>query len=798
MKRTWWLSLFIMGLLVPQFSPTRATQGPIRIRPTSALSASPIRLGTVESVIWTNLMNCVAAGGTLQKIAGRNDTTDAGANSVQQITAGDGYLEFTALETNKERYVGLTRDYAGTSQATIDYAIHLTAFSYRGGMVAEVRENGVYKTETSYRSGTVFRIAVESDVVKYYRDGGLFYTSQVKPSYPLVADAALLNLNATISNALISTPKDTTPPIISAIISSYITASEAVITWTTNEAADTQVEYGLTTSYGNLSSQKPLGANHRVTLIGLQPNTLYHYRVKSADGAGNLASSKDFTLKTLAIADTTPPVLSAITSSEVTTNSVMITWLSNEVANSQVEYGLTTAYGNSRALAPLELTHRVALIGLTPNTFYHYRVKSADAAANQSASGDFLFKTATAGETTAGMLDDGQVHLPAYYTNFPAPSVGVSFKDSAFGAMITRLSDGLAQFNDGVHHEYSSMSPFNLNSSRILLATHRSGYYIVDRAGNIILNGSALGIGNSAEPRWSLTNPNVFYFHEDNQLKKFELTTQQKSVVRTFTQYNSINFGGGEADISDDGDHLVIVGDDRYVGLYTFSTNTLGLTLDTYGLGGFDYFDVTPDNNVIARWGAQGAGRYKGFELFDQNMRFLRQVATFGAHADRARDLDGAEVLIVAAYNDTQPPLGCEHNGIEKVRLSDGRRTCLLGLDWNAEIHVSANSTGKKPWVLVSTTDVSSGTATATLAFNWQNIWKARYNEVILVKLDGSETRRLAHHRSRKLDDYWFMPRATISRDGKYALFDSNLGAKPLADYSDSFLVNLTNPLPLP
>src|SRR5581483_12017059 len=164
MKRTWWLSLFIMGLLVPQFSPTRATQGPIRIRPTSALSASPIRLGTVESVIWTNLMNCVAAGGTLQKIAGRNDTTDAGANSVQQITAGDGYLEFTALETNKERYVGLTRDYAGTSQATIDYAIHLTAFSYRGGMVAEVRENGVYKTETSYRSGTVFRIAVESAV----------------------------------------------------------------------------------------------------------------------------------------------------------------------------------------------------------------------------------------------------------------------------------------------------------------------------------------------------------------------------------------------------------------------------------------------------------------------------------------------------------------------------------------------------------------------------------------------------------------------------------------------------------
>jgi hypothetical protein len=664
-------------------------------------------VSAAQPVIWTNLTNCVVKGAALQKTAGRNDTTDAGANSKQQLVSGDGYLEFTALETNRERYVGFTQDYAGTSGATIDHAIHLTSFYYRGGIVAEVRENGVYKTETHYRSGTVFRIAVENGVVKYYRDGGLFYTSKLKPNYPLVVDAALLNLNATVSNALIYTAAVQPPP----------------------------------------PPPPP-------------PK------------------------------DIVPPVLSAVTSANVTADAAVITWLTNEPANSQVEYGRTTAYGNVRALTPFQTTHRVDLIGLPPNTIWHYRVKSTDAAANQSTSGDFVFMTkpSSAG-AVAGMLDDGQVRLPANYTNFVPPAV---FTDSAYGTTITRLSNGLAQFNDGVHHEYATMSPFNRDNTRILLATHHNGYYVVDRAGNIIVPSAALGLGNSAEPRWSITNPNVFYFHEGNQLKKYELTTRQISVVRTFTQFSAITFGGGEADISEDGDHIIILGDGRYAGLYTFSTNTLGTTL-LLSLGAFDSFDVTPNNNVIVRWGAQGVGRYKGFELFDGNMRFLRQVTTFGAHADSGRDLDGSEVLIIAAYNDAQPPPGCENNGVEKVRLSDGQRTCLVSLNWNTEIHVSANSFGKNPWVLVSTTDTSGDTAGAHLPSNWQSRWKVRYNELILVKLDGSERRRIAHHRSRMLDGYWFMPRAAISRDGKYALFDSNLGARPLADYSDSFLVQLIN-----
>ena len=43
---------------------------------------------------------------------------------------------------------------------------------------------------------------------------------------------------------------DTTAPTISARTATNITSSSATITWTTNEAATSQVNYGLTTSYG--------------------------------------------------------------------------------------------------------------------------------------------------------------------------------------------------------------------------------------------------------------------------------------------------------------------------------------------------------------------------------------------------------------------------------------------------------------------------------------------------------------------------------------------------------------------
>lgn len=191
-------------------------------------------------------------------------------------------------------------------------------------------------------------------------------------------------------------PGDTTPPLISGVNAGSITTTTALITWTTNENSDSQVEYGLTTGYGQSTTlnSSPVTA-HSQSLSGLTAGTLYHFRVKSIDAAGNLAVSDDFTFTTQPPPpDTIPPVISGVTSSSITHNSAIISWTTNEPADSRVEYGPTTSYGSSTPLDPAFVTsHSQTVSGLSPGTLYHYRVHSKDAAGNAEVSGDFTVTT---------------------------------------------------------------------------------------------------------------------------------------------------------------------------------------------------------------------------------------------------------------------------------------------------------------------------------------------------------------------------------------------------------------------
>lgn len=96
------------------------------------------------------------------------------------------------------------------------------------------------------------------------------------------------------------------PPVISGISASSLTQTGATISWTTDKAADTQIEYGLTTSYGNSTTLDATAVtSHSQTLSGLSANTTYNYRVKSKDSSGNLTTSANQTFKTSATAVTT-------------------------------------------------------------------------------------------------------------------------------------------------------------------------------------------------------------------------------------------------------------------------------------------------------------------------------------------------------------------------------------------------------------------------------------------------------------------------------------------------------------
>jgi hypothetical protein len=66
----------------------------------------------------------------------------------------------------------------------------------------------------------------------------------------------------------------------------------------TNTSSDTQVEYGQTASYAYLRAlNSSLVTPHSQLIIGLAPNTWY-FRMRSRDGAGNLAVFGNHQLKT--------------------------------------------------------------------------------------------------------------------------------------------------------------------------------------------------------------------------------------------------------------------------------------------------------------------------------------------------------------------------------------------------------------------------------------------------------------------------------------------------------------------
>jgi len=151
-----------------------------------------------QEITWINQVNCTASGSSLTKTGGRDDTADAAARSQQTITAGDAYLEFSAAQTNKLLYTGLTHAAIGTDFAEIDFAFKLTDYN-----IAEVRENNVYKGEAGYNTGDTFRIADEGGIVKYYHNGSLLYVSQKQPSYPLIGDTVFVAMSGRINNAVI-------------------------------------------------------------------------------------------------------------------------------------------------------------------------------------------------------------------------------------------------------------------------------------------------------------------------------------------------------------------------------------------------------------------------------------------------------------------------------------------------------------------------------------------------------------------------------------------------------------------
>jgi hypothetical protein len=135
--------------------------------------AAPARAD--EPVVWTNAVGVSVSGNSLTKSSATGWTS--GAASVNLVRDGYGYVEFIATETSTYREIGLSVGDTNQEHSDIDFGIFLgpSAFLY-------VYEAGVFRGNFgTYATGDRLRVEVRYGVVRYRKNGVVFYTSTVAP-----------------------------------------------------------------------------------------------------------------------------------------------------------------------------------------------------------------------------------------------------------------------------------------------------------------------------------------------------------------------------------------------------------------------------------------------------------------------------------------------------------------------------------------------------------------------------------------------------------------------------------------
>lgn len=94
---------------------------------------------------------------------------------------------------------------------------------------------------------------------------------------------------------------DKEPPIIYNPKVQEVTASSALITWSTNEEADSLINFGLNKNYGMVRDPFYDKTSHSILIDDLLPDTVYYFRLTSSDSSGNQVISSDYTFTTVAV-----------------------------------------------------------------------------------------------------------------------------------------------------------------------------------------------------------------------------------------------------------------------------------------------------------------------------------------------------------------------------------------------------------------------------------------------------------------------------------------------------------------
>lgn len=397
-------------------------------------------------------------------------------------------------------------DCSGSEQASVTIAADVLTFticSGDGGAIAASSEVAVEIGTNATASGTgSHQVTNPANLGTYFVSIAGTFGDSGSIALPIGSDDSL-SVSANVTNGGgsggggVPPPADTTDPIISNVIISGVTNNSASVNWTTNESTDSKVDYGLTTGYEiGTESDITFTYTHVLELTGLSEGTQYHFQIRSQDIAANHATAGDYTFITL---DETEPIISNLQVVDITNTSARVTWETNELATSAVDYGLNVAYGETLSESTLVTEHSIILTGLSHTTPYHFRVRSTDASTNEVTSTNHIFDT-LANPAPVNVFDltvaPGNSQNTLSWTN-PADA------DLAGIKVIFCLDEFPASHDDSDCTEvYHDLDPGFIHSNLTNSVTYYYGLYPYDLAGQFA--SGVLGLGMPSAPEEEL------------------------------------------------------------------------------------------------------------------------------------------------------------------------------------------------------------------------------------------------------------------------------------------------------
>jgi len=359
------------------------------------------------------------------------------------------------------------------------------------------------------------------------------------------------------------------------------------------------------------------------------------------------------------------------------------------------------------------------------------------------------------------------------------PAAGGTFVDAVFGTTLLRVTDS----NDGAdnHQSYSYWPSFNKNSTLLYISSvgGTPTLYDFDTLNFSISNKRLLfqsnpvgdGTPNAEDAIWSGQHNTIMLCHTSQKLYSYNVSTNQYMLIHDFSgTYPNIFLQQMSRSINDTTFGFTYKENINYTNIgyiaYRSSTNHS----DTANMSTLDEVQVDKTGNyLVIKTGNSGAGviEVEVLNLLTHHIDYLADNGPDFApgHSDNGTGFVIGEDNWNNAY--TYRNLATPHVWYSIIDHNN---------DWSLGDHASMLADDES-WILFSTFVANTLPSSGVFV-----------DELYQVTTDGSKSvRRLCHTHSDYLhqtsgNDYWSMPKANISRNGKFAVFTSNWGSTTRRD----------------